>query len=119
MNTILLNEVILPVIGAGVVTVLEVGRRQIKAYLDSKKDLIEKQKEAVQQQIGIEQYNKDVTVIKNAVSTAEQLGKEFDWKGEIKHNKVLQLIEGRTGLTDEEIYNTIKAAVLEVNKLSK
>ncbi|AGK95643.1 hypothetical protein [Clostridium pasteurianum] len=117
LSQIVINEIIIPVIGAGVVTVLEVGRRQLKAFLDAHKDLIEKQKEALIQTIGIDQYNKDVAIVKNAVFAAEQLGKEFNWEGAIKHSKVLGLISGKTGLTDEEIYNIIKAAVLEVNSL--
>lgn len=113
----IVNEIIIPIIGAGVVAVLEIGRRQLKAFLDAHKELIEKQKEAVIQTIGIDQYNKDVAIVKNAVFTAEQLGKEFNWEGTIKHSKVLELIQGKTGLSDDEIFNIIKGAVLEVNSL--
>lgn len=117
MKELVINQIVIPVLGAIVCTILEIGRRQLRTYLDSKKELIEKQKEALQQSMGIEQYNKDVLIIKQAVATAEQLGKEFDWKNETKHNKVLQMIEGKTGLTDEEIYNILKATVLEVSSL--
>ncbi|AGK95420.1 hypothetical protein [Clostridium pasteurianum] len=110
-----INEIIIPIIGASVVTVLEIGRRQLKAFLDAHKELIEKQKEAVIQTIGTEKYNKDVAIVKNAVFAVEQLGKEFNWEGAIKHSKVLELITGKTGLTDDEIFNIIKGAVLEVN----
>ncbi|ELP59258.1 hypothetical protein F502_10278 [Clostridium pasteurianum DSM 525 = ATCC 6013] len=79
-------------------TILEIGRRQVKAFLDSKQELINKQKEALKQTMGIELYNKDVDVVKNAVKTVEQLGKEFNWEGAIKHSKVLELIEGKTAL---------------------
>lgn len=117
LSQTVINEIIIPIIGAGVVTVLEIGRRQLKAFLDSKQDLINKQKEALKQTIGIEQYNKDVTVVKNAVKTVEQLGREFNWEGTLKHTKVLELIKNKTGLTDEEIFNIIKATVLEVNNM--
>ncbi|XOQ58323.1 MAG: hypothetical protein ACFWUI_01205 [Clostridium sp.] len=50
------------------------------------------------------------------VKTVEQLGKEFNWEGAVKHSKVLELIEGKTGLSDDEIYNIIKSTVLEVNQ---
>jgi hypothetical protein len=85
--------------------------------LDSKQDLINKQKEALKQTMGIELYNKDVAIIKSAVKTVEQLGKENDWKGTLKQTKVLDMIEGKTGLTEDEIYNIIKGAVLEVNNI--
>jgi len=67
--------------------------------MDSKQNLIEKQKEVIKQSMDIELYNKDVAVVKNEVKTVEQLGKEFDWDGAIKHSKVLELIQGKTGLT--------------------
>jgi hypothetical protein len=117
MNTIIINEIIIPIVGAGVATILEIGRRQVKAFLDSKQDLINKQKEALKQTMGIELYNKDVAIIKSAVKTVEQLGKENDWKGTLKQTKVLDLIEGKTGLTDDEIFNVIKGTVLEVNSI--
>lgn len=119
MKEIIINQIVIPIIMAAVGTILEIGRRELKTYLDSKQQLIEEQKKAVQQSMGIERYNADVALIKQTVATVEQLGKEYDWKGEVKHNKVLKMIEGKTGLSDEEIYNIIKAAVLEVNKISK
>ncbi len=116
LNQTIITSIIIPIVGAGIGTILEIGRRQLKAFLDSKQGLIEKQKEALKQSMGIEQYNKDVSVVKQAVQTVEQLGKEFDWKGEIKHSKVLEMVDGKTGLSDTDIYNIIKGAVLEVNQ---
>lgn len=116
MKGLFINQIVIPALVAGIGTILEIGRRQLKAYLDSKKDLIEKQKEAVKQSMGIEQYNNDKQVVKDAVATVEQIGKEMDWDGALKHSKVLELIKDKTGLSDTEIYNTIKATVLEVNK---
>ncbi|OAA90697.1 hypothetical protein [Clostridium coskatii] len=116
MNTMIVNSIIIPVVGAGIGTILEIGRRQLKGYLDSKQDLIQKQQEAIKQSMGIELYNKDKQVVQEAVKTVEQLGKEFDWDGTLKHSKVLEFVAGKTGLSDTEIYNTIKATVLEVNK---
>lgn len=103
---------------AGIGTIIEIGRRQVKKFMDSKQELIEKQKEALQQSMGIEQYNKDVDTVKQMVMTVEQLGKENDWKGELKHSKVFKMIEGKTGLSDDEVFNIIKATVagLNVNK---
>jgi len=117
MNQLLINNILIPLFVAGIGTVLEIGRRQLKAFLDSKQQLIQKQQEALIQTMGIEQYNKDKQTIHDAVETVEQLGKEFNWEGTIKHSKVLHLIEGKTGLSDTDIYNIIKAAVLEVNSL--
>lgn len=116
MNATVINNIIIPIVGAGVGTILEIGRRQLKAYLNSKQELIEKQKEAVKQSMGIEMYNKDVATVKQAVATVEQIGREINWDGTLKHSKVLELISGKTGLSDTEIYNIIKGTVLEVNK---
>lgn len=117
LSQTIINDIIIPVVGAGVATILEIGRRQVKAFLDSKQELIEKQKEALKQTIGIEQYNKDEAIVKDAVKTVEQLGKEFNWEGAVKHSKVLELISGKTGLSDDDIFNIIKGTVLEVNSL--
>lgn len=117
MKEQIIIQIIIPVLGAIICTILEIGRREIKAYLNSKQGLIEKGNKALEQSMGIEQYNKDVATVKQAVQAAEQMGKEFNWTGEMKNSKVLKLIEGKTGLTDEEIYNIIKACVLQVNSL--
>ncbi|SMC17093.1 hypothetical protein SAMN02745134_00237 [Clostridium acidisoli DSM 12555] len=114
---ILINEIVIPVVGAGVITILALVRNEIKAFLNAHKAFIEKQEVVLQASIGIEQYNKDKQIVKDAVYAAEQLGKEFDWRGELKHSKVLEMIEGKTGLSDEEIYNVIKSTILEVNGL--
>lgn len=116
MKSLVINQIIVPLLGAAIGTIIEIGRRQVKKYLDSKQELIDMQKEAVKQSMGIEQYNKDKQTVSDTVKAVEQLGKEFNWEGILKHSKVLELIEGKTGLSEEEIYNTIKATVLEINK---
>lgn len=60
-----------------------------------------------------------MSVVKQAVQTVEQLGKEFNWEGKIKHSKVREMVEGKTGLSDTDIFNTIKATVLEVNNMRR
>jgi hypothetical protein len=116
MNATLVNNIIIPIVGAGVGTILEIARRQIKAFLDSKQELIEKQKESVKQSMGVELYNKDKQLVQDTVKTVEQMGKEMNWDGALKHSKVLEFVAGKTGLSDTDIYNIIKGAVLEVNK---
>lgn len=116
MDTTLISSIVIPVVGAVIGTILEIARRQLKTYLNSKQGLIDKQKEAVKQSMGIEMYNKDKQIVQDTVKTVEQLGKELDWDGTLKHSKVLELIKDKTGLSDTEIYNIIKATVLEVNK---
>lgn len=115
MKELVINQIVVPLLVAGIGTIIEIGRRQVKKFLDSKQKLIEKQKEALQQSMGIEQYNQDVKAVKQTVMTVEQLGKENDWEGELKHSKVLEMIEGKTGLSDDEIFNIIKATVGELN----
>lgn len=115
MKEQIINQIVIPILVALIGTVMELGRREIKKYLNSKKELIEKQKLALQTSMGIQQYNRDKELIKDSVKAVEQLGKEFDWQGALKHSKVLELIENKTSLSSEEIYNIIKAAVFEVN----
>ena len=107
------------VVGAAIVAVLSLAKRDFNAFLLANKDFIDKQDKALQDTLGTQQYNTDKQIIKDAVYAAEQMGKEFNWTGELKHSKVLELIEGKTGLSDEEIFNLIKAVVLEVNSLQK
>lgn len=116
MKDILINQIVIPLLIAAIGTVIEVGRRQVKSYLDSKQELIDKQKEALKQSMGIEQYNKDKDIVQSAVKAVEQLGKEFDWTGEIKHSKVLELIKDKTNLSEDEIFYIIKGTVSEINK---
>ncbi|WP_026882234.1 hypothetical protein [Clostridium akagii] len=119
MNQTLITSIIIPILVAVIGTILEIARRQLKSFIDSNRQLIEKQKQALIQSMGIERYNADVAIVKRAVQTVEQLGKEFNWEGTVKHSKVLEMIEGKTGLTDTEIYNIIKAVVLQVNQFKK
>ena len=119
MSETLITSILTPIIVAVIGTIIEIARRQLKVYLDSKQQLIEKQKEALVQAMGVEKYNSDVAIVKQAVQTVEQLGKEFNWEGTLKHSKVLELIEGKTGLTDAQIFNIIKATVLAVNQAKK
>jgi hypothetical protein len=116
MNELIVNQIVIPVVGVVISALLGFITYFFKQLYNNHKSMLELQKQALIQKIGIDKYNQDVAVVKQAVLTAEQLGKEFDWTGIIKHTKVLSLIEGKTGLTDEEIFNTIKAAVNEISK---
>ncbi|WP_297430598.1 hypothetical protein [Clostridium sp.] len=116
MSELIINQIVIPVVGVIVSMILGLIAYFVKQFYDSHKNMLETQRQYLIQKIGIDKYNQDITVIKGAVATAEQLGKEFDWTGIVKHTKVLEMIEGKTGLTDEEIFNTIKAAVSEINK---
>lgn len=114
MKDIILNQIVAPLIGVVLSTILGVLTFYIHKFLASHKSMVELQKQALIQKIGIDKYNADVALVQGAVATAEQLGKEFDWKGALKHTKVLEMIEGKTGLSDEEIFNAIKAAVAQI-----
>lgn len=116
MKEQLINQIVVPILVAVIGSILEVARRQVKTYLDSKQTLIEKQKQALEQSMGIEQYNKDVDTVKLAVNAVEQLARGTDWEGIVKHSKVLEMIEGKIGLSEEEIFNIIKATVNGFNK---
>lgn len=115
MKELLLNKVIPDILYAMVTIFIGIITYYAKRFLLKHQDFLELQRQQLIQKIGIDKYNQDVAIIQNAVKSVEQLGKEFNWVGELKHSKVLELIEGKTGLTDEEIYNIIKATVAEFN----
>lgn len=117
MKEILISQVLTPIIGAIISTLLGILSYYVKQFYNRHKDFLELQQKELTQKIGIEKYNADVSVVKNAVKTVEQLGKERNWIGDLKYTKALELIKGKTGLSDEDIYNIIKAAVLEVNSM--
>lgn len=82
-----------------------------KKYLASKHEMIMYEKQQLIKRIGIENYNKDVKIAKNIIYSIEQIGKEFNWEGTIKHAKATELIALKTSLSKEEIYTLIKATV--------
>ncbi|URZ15344.1 phage holin, LLH family [Clostridium felsineum] len=117
MKEQIINEILIPGLGVLFNIIIGVIAYYAKQFYNKNKSVIELQEEQLKQKIGIDKYNQDVAIIKQSVEAVEQMGKEFNWTGEIKNSKVLQLIEGKTGLTDEEIFNIIKAAVLQVNNI--
>jgi hypothetical protein len=116
MRDLLLNKIVPDLLYTVVTIILGIITYYVKKFWIEHKSFLDLQRQQLIQKIGIDKYNQDVAAVKEAVKTVEQLGKEFDWVGTIKHSKVLELIEGKTGLTSDEIYNIIKATVLEVNK---
>lgn len=119
MKEILINQVLSPIIGAIVSMLLGILVYYVNQFYNKQKRFLELQERELIQKIGIEKYSADVEVVKNAVKTVEQIGKEKNWMGDLKYTKALEIIKGKTGLTDEDIYNIIKAAVLEVNAMKK
>lgn len=117
MKEILISQVLTPIIEVIISTILGIALYYVRKFYNKHKDFLELQRQQLIQKINIDKYNKDIAVVKNAVNAVEQLGKENKWKGTIKHAKVLEIIKDKTGLTDEQIFNVIKGAVLEVNCL--
>ncbi|URZ07575.1 phage holin, LLH family [Clostridium felsineum] len=117
MEEQIINQIIVPILGVVFNIIIGIIAYYVKQFYNKNKNVIELQENQLKQKIGIDRYNQDIVIIKQAVAAVEQMGKEFNWTGEMKNSKVLALIEGKTGLTDEEIYNVIKAAVLKINTL--
>lgn len=117
MKELLIEQVLTPIIGCIISTLLGIALYYFRQFYNKHKDFLELQRQQLMQKIGIDKYNADIAIVKNAVNAVEQLGKENDWSGTLKHAKALEIIKDRTGLTDDQIYNIIKAAVLEVNCL--
>ncbi|MBC2580600.1 hypothetical protein [Clostridium sp. DJ247] len=67
----LLKQIIADVCYIGVTTIAGIATYYGKKFIDSKQDLIEKQKEALKQQIGDAQYKKDVDTAKRIVSSGD------------------------------------------------
>ncbi|AGK96525.1 phage holin, LLH family [Clostridium pasteurianum] len=117
MKEIIISQILIPILGAIISTFIGIITYYARQLYNKHKGFLQLQQQELIQKIGIDKYNIDVVIIKNAVKAVEQLGKENDWTGTFKHSKVLELIADKTGLTDEQIYNIIKGAVLEVNSL--
>lgn len=117
MRDIIINQVFIPILEVVLTTILGIVAYYAKQFYNKHEDFLKLQREQLIQKIGIDKYNKDVALVKYMVATAEQLGKENDWSATLKHSKVIEMLKGKTDLTDDEIYNIIKAAVLEVNSL--
>lgn len=121
MNTTVLNiinQIVLPIAGIAVTAAGGFVSYYAKKFYTKHEASIEATEKNLQVKLGIETYNKDVSVVKQAVYSVEQQAMEFDWAGELKHSKVLEKITGKTGLTEDEVYDLIKAFVLEVNSLN-
>lgn len=115
MRNLFISQVVIPILGVVFNILLGVIAFYIKTFWNKHKNVLELQRQQLIQKIGIDKYNADVVKVKEAVYAAEQLGKEFDWNGTLKHSKVLEMIEGKTGLTDDQIFNIIKSLVGEMN----
>ncbi|MFL0196712.1 hypothetical protein ACJDU8_14270 [Clostridium sp. WILCCON 0269] len=103
----------------GVTTIAGIATYYGKKSIGSKQELIGKQKEALKQQLGDAQYNKDVDTAKRIIMAVEQMGKEYNWEGAIKHSKVVEKITTQTGLSAGDIFDIIKATVSEIGKDKK
>lgn len=84
-------------------------------WCNANKALIETEKQQLIQLIGVDNYNKEVNLAKTAIQSVEEQARNFNWDSTIKHAKATEAISNATGLTDEEIYNIIKATVNEWN----
>lgn len=87
----------------------------LKNWYNANKGLIEAQKQQAIQTIGIDKYNQDVNLAKLFIHSIEEQARKFDWDSIIKHAKATELISNATGLSNDQIYNVIKATVDEWN----
>lgn len=112
----LLKQIIADVCYIGATTIFGIVSYQVKKFMDSKRDLIAQQQEALKQQLGDILYNKDVNIAKRIVTAVEQMGREFNWEGAAKHSKATEIISQKTNLSSGDIYDIIKSVVGELNK---
>lgn len=112
----LLKQIIVDVCYIGVTTIAGIATYYGKKFIDSKQDFIEKQKEVLKQQLGDAQYKKDVDTAKRIVMAVEQMGREYNWEGVVKHSKAVEKITAQTSLSFGDIFDIIKSVVGELNK---
>jgi hypothetical protein len=117
---IMMNEVtkqiIIDICYIGATTIFGLVSYYGKKFMDNHNALIEKQQEALKQQVGDAQYKKDVDTANRIVMAVEQMGKEYNWEGAVKHSKAVEKITAQTGLSSGDIFDIIKSVVGEMNK---
>jgi hypothetical protein len=86
----------------------------VKMFIAKHSDFIEHQKEVLQKQLGIEQYNQDVSIAKILVKKVQEEASSYNWDNEMKHSKAVEYISAKTGLSSEDIYDVIKGAVTKI-----
>lgn len=107
-------------------TIIGVGGYVAKLWKDHNKKLIkfkEKEEKRANDIFGQQTVDRAKKIIRDAVYEFEQLGKENDWKGDLKHTKVLEFVKSELKklsgdkiiLTDEDIFNIIKTTVGYIN----
>ena len=111
-----LKQIIENVCYIGFTTIAGIATYYGKKFIDSKQDLMDKQKEALKQQLGDAQYKKDKDKAQEIIMAVEQMGKEYNWEGAIKHSKAVEKITAATGLSSGDIFDIIKATICELNK---
>lgn len=110
------KQIIIDTCYIGATTIFGILSYYGKKFMDAHNGLIEKQQEALKQQLGDAQYNKDVDTAKRIVMAVEQMGKEYNWEGAVKHSKAVEKITVATGLSSGDIFDIIKSVVGELNK---
>jgi hypothetical protein len=115
MNDVL-KQIIVDVCYIGLTTIAGIATYYGKKFIDSKQNLIVQQQEALKQQLGDVQYNKDVDTAKRIVMAVEQMGKEYNWEGAVKHSKAVEKITAQTGLSSGDIFDIIKSVVAKINQ---
>lgn len=113
--SVILSQIIVDIIYLLITIIGGIATYYVKKFIDSKQDLIDKQKEALKQKLGDEQYNKDLDIAERVVLAVEQMGKEFNWEGAVKHSKATEIITQKTGLSSGDIYDIIKSVCYKIN----
>ena len=109
-----------------------IGGYATKVWKEHNKAILElkqKEEERAVQILGQQTTDRAKKIVSDAVYEFEQLGKENDWEGDLKHSKVLDFVEGKLKdlsegkiiLTDDDIFDVIKTTVgmINANKVSQ
>lgn len=119
IKELLIQEIIPLVFYAVISTAASVATYELKKFIAARQDLIEKERAKLIQAIGIEKYNHDIQIAKSIICSIEQMGKEYNWEGSVKHTKAFELISQKTSLSEDDIFQIIKGTVGEFNLMKQ
>ena len=96
------------------VEIVFIGRK----YQERSKEILAfqaKEEARAEELLGIENYKKARQIVIDSIYKFEELGKQFAYDGITKHSLVTEEASKLTGLSEEEIFNIIKATCGLIN----
>lgn len=102
-------------IGALILKEFKKMREDKNSFYSKQIEFIGQQQEALKTKLGQDEYDHAKKQAEDIIYKVEQLGKELAWDAVTKHSKATEWISQETGLSDEQIFDIIKATVGYIN----